>query len=178
MALNPAREAVEKAALHLRSLYTEPALNAAAALLADLYAAGVKHGISSLDWDAVTSLPDACLSVTRYQDSIPKTSANAVTLLDQLVDAFRVKGIDARRDVLNVLVPRHARSPKWGPAGTLSLAVTLNIDHGWGFVLAPARTSPVISVIGPHDVAGAEAVAELAWQIVTSVRPNPFRSRW
>jgi hypothetical protein len=177
MALSPARVAVGKAALNRGCLYTEPALDAAAALLADLLTAGINNGISPLEWDHVTSLPEACLSVTRYHDSIPQTPDGAVALLDQLVDAFHAKGIDAHRNVLYVVVPRHPRSPKWGPAGTLSLAVTLNVDHGWGLVLTPARWSPVISVIGPHDDTGVEAVAELAHQVVTSVRPDPFRNR-
>jgi hypothetical protein len=40
---------------------------AAADLLTELYTVGVAHGISPDDWEAVTSLPLACLDVTRAQ---------------------------------------------------------------------------------------------------------------
>ena len=40
---------------------------AAVDLLTELYAVGVAHGISPDDWEAVTSLPLACLDVTRAQ---------------------------------------------------------------------------------------------------------------
>ena len=40
---------------------------AAVDLLTELYAIGVAHGISPEDWEAVTSLPLACLDVTRAQ---------------------------------------------------------------------------------------------------------------
>ncbi len=40
---------------------------AAVDLLTELYAVGVAHGISPEDWEAVTSLPLACLDVTRAQ---------------------------------------------------------------------------------------------------------------
>jgi hypothetical protein len=36
-------------------------------LLTELYAVGVAHGIAPEDWAAVTSLPLACLDVTRAQ---------------------------------------------------------------------------------------------------------------
>lgn len=39
----------------------------AAALLAELYVEGVAHGVSPKDWEAVTSLPLACLEVCRVQ---------------------------------------------------------------------------------------------------------------
>ncbi|MBK5308319.1 MAG: hypothetical protein JJD92_16690 [Frankiaceae bacterium] len=38
---------------------------AAAALLADLYAAGLAHGITPDDWASVTALPGACWDVSR-----------------------------------------------------------------------------------------------------------------
>ena len=40
---------------------------AAVDLLTKLYAVGVAHGISPEDWEDVTSLPLACLDVTRAQ---------------------------------------------------------------------------------------------------------------
>ena len=40
---------------------------AAVDLLTELYTVGVAHGISPDDWEAVTSLPLACLDVTRAQ---------------------------------------------------------------------------------------------------------------
>ena len=41
--------------------------SAAADLLTELYAVGVAYGVSPQDWAAVTSLPLACLDVTRAQ---------------------------------------------------------------------------------------------------------------
>jgi hypothetical protein len=42
-----------------------PEVNAAARLLADLYTAGLTHGINPQEWDWVADLPDACWHASR-----------------------------------------------------------------------------------------------------------------
>lgn len=174
------RELVIAAAGRLVGVYTEPALDAAAGVLADVHAAGARHGIDPTVWAHTGNMPMACLlAVTSgYRSSIPQTSDEAVALLDEVAEALAGCGVPASRDVLRVMLPDiPGGSPTSGPAGARVVAVTITIDAGWALVAVRDGLSPVVSVAAPHDVAGAQAVARTALAIAAGDAPDPFRRR-
>ncbi|MGH4018118.1 MAG: hypothetical protein ACRDT0_02515 [Pseudonocardiaceae bacterium] len=169
MSTSPERGQVEAAAAALAGgLYTEPALAAAAALLADLYAAGARHGVAPTRWGGVTHLPQACVMVTGYRDTVPHTGQAAAVLLERLVEQLRGRGIDTARHALRVPVPVVA------PGELRRLAVTITLDAGWCLVWDVEGSSAVATVVAPHDAAGAAAVAEAVLAVARGQRPNPL----
>jgi hypothetical protein len=178
--IDPVAE-VRKAARRNRHFYTEDAIRKAAALLADLYEVGERHGVPRGGWDLVTGLPSAALEVVNpWKDEIPQTNAAGVEQLDQVVAALRSILVDepdrarrVERDVIRarVRVPRTDATP-WARH---DLAITLNRDNGWNFELYTDR-STVIGVTGPFGKDGAASVAELAVDVVAGRHGDLFTS--
>jgi hypothetical protein len=177
--INPAAE-VRAIASRRRRFYTTPALDQAAALLTDLYAAGERHGVTPDRWGWVADLAGAAVDVLDpWRGEIPQTPQAAVAQLDMVVDALRSILVDeperarrVERDVLRVRVPRSAATP-WARH---DLAVSLNRESGWDFLLYVDGPASVVGATGPFGKDGAAAIAELAIDVVAGEHGNKFRS--
>lgn len=143
-----------------------------------LDAAQASHGVTLADLDAVTDLPGAAVDVIggRYRRDIPQTPTDAVALLDAVATELGQLGIPTVRDELVVPMPRGEHTPVWGRSGRAQLAVTIDINGGWGAILLDEMTtrSPVVGVVAPYSTAGAEAVARLTMEVNDGERENPF----
>ena len=158
-------------------LYTAPALREAAALLADLYAAGEGHGVRAGDWAAQgADLPGLALNAVtaRHRRGYAALSPHRVEELYRRMERELAKaGIAPEgRYKGRVLLPRFARTPPWGWSGEAALTVGFSGGDGWTLQLAQERT-PVIDVVAPAEAAVAELVAE----ILTGGREDPLSPR-
>jgi hypothetical protein len=171
---------VRAAARRNRHFYTEPAIRRAAALLADMYAAGESYGVTPDRWGWVANLPAAAIDVIKpRQDEIPQTPAAAVEQLDQVVAALRSILADdperarrVERDVLRVRVPRSDATP-WARH---DLAISLDRVSGWVFLLYVDGPASVVGATGPFGKDGAAAIAELAIDVVNGLHGNKFQT--
>ena len=174
------REAVVDAARHISRtvLYTAPVLDAAAALLADVWSAAAKHGVRSADLDVAYK----CLEVVAKQQrgTIPQSEWDAEELLAELVKEFTNLGVTATLDGETglVLIPRGPGTPPWSNVqGLCSLGVTMISEDtlgGWHLGLDSPGTY-LVGVAASHDRAGAAAVAQLAVELNAGRRGNPFK---
>lgn len=153
-------------------------LDAAAALLVDLWAAAEKHHVGPADLDVAFKCLEAV--ARRQRGTIPQTEWDAEQLLAGLMDEFATLGVTTTFDAEKglVLIPRGPSTPEWSNAqGPCALAVTVTIEDtlgGWELGLDAPGTY-VISIAAPCDRAGAAAVAQLAIEINEGHRGNPFR---
>lgn len=179
--LDPHRAVAEAAGHSRNQLYTAPVLGAAAALLADVWAAGERHGVRPDGWDVAFRCLEAI--EPRWRTGRPQTVPEAQALLEVLVAEFAVLGVAATLDTEQglVLIPRGPSTPTWGydPAyeQVPQLAVTVaigDLDGGWNLALN-RRWTVMIGIAAPCDRAGAGAVAQLAVEINEGRRGNPFR---
>jgi hypothetical protein len=161
------------------TVYTAPALEEAAALLAGLYAAGEGHGIDPDDWAGQgTDLPGIALrAVTnRYRRAHARHSSDRLRALHQCLEAALTKAGVAPVGVYRgrMVLPRFDSTPPWGWSGEAALTVGFYIGDGWTLELAQERT-PVIDVVAPTET----AVAELVADILTGRHPTPpFPRPW
>ncbi|MQA14681.1 MAG: hypothetical protein GEV09_11055 [Pseudonocardiaceae bacterium] len=164
------RREVEQAAAGLAGLYTEPVLDQAAALLADLYAAGDRHGVAPSEWGGVTHLPQACVMVAhpRYRDTAPQTGEQAAALLDELAAALTARGVPATRDGLQVTLARDCAA---------GLSITIVHRSGWALISGAAHSGPVITIYATHDADGAAAVADAVIAVARGQRLDPLSRR-
>jgi hypothetical protein len=177
------RQTVVEATRHTSGtlLYTAPVLDAAAALLADVWAAAEKHDVRPADLDVAFR----CLEATtrRQRGGIPQTVEEAQALLRVLVEEFAEVGVTAtfRPDSGAVVLARGPGTPTWGydrPGDTppaLSVTVCVGeLDGGWNLAL-DRRGTRMVDVAAPCDRAGAAAVARLAIEVNAGRRRgNPF----
>jgi hypothetical protein len=182
MAMHGPRHAVDTAARRTSRtvLYTAPVLDTAAALLADLWAAGERCGVRSEHLNVAY----VCLEAIRLQwrTGTPQTVEEVHTLLRGLVEEFATRGVTARFDTELgwVVIPRGPATPTWGYDRSYEqppcLAVTVPIgwtDGGW-YLTLDLRGARVIDIAAPCDGAAA-AVAQLAIEINAGRCGNPFR---
>lgn len=178
------RQAIETETRHTATtlLYTAPVLDTAATLLADLWTTGERHGVAPSDLQVAF----ACLEATRprWRTGGPESIDEAQALLRELVDEFATLGVTATVDpeMGLVVLPRGADTPTWGynhpadpPPPHLAVTATIGqLDGGWDLVLN-RRGMPMVEVAAPCDRTGVAAVAQLAIQVNTGQRGNPFR---
>lgn len=161
------------------TVYTDPVLKEAAALLADLYAAGDGHGIRPDDWTGQgTGLPDIALrAVTaRYRRAHCRHDTDQIKAMHR-----RLEGALADAGIASVgvyrgrmVLPRLDATPQWGWSGEAALTVGFHAGEGWTLELAQERT-PVIDVVAPTEA----AVAELVADVLAARRPAlPFPGPW
>lgn len=183
MAVLDARQAVVEAARHTRStlLYTEPVLDAAAALLADVWAAAEKHGVRPAEFDVAFR----CLETTarRHRGGNPQTVEEARALLAVLVEEFAELGVTVtfKDETGSVVLERGPETPTWGydwpgeiPPALSVTACIGELDGGWNLAL-DRRGTLMVDVAASCDRAGAAAVARLAIECNAGRRGNPFR---
>jgi len=168
------RHAIEAAARSTARtlLYTAPVLDGAVALLADLWAAGERHGVHPDQLDVAY----ACLEAIRprWRTGFPQTVEEALALLRVLVEEFATLGVTAQldTDLARVLLPRGPSTPTWGydhpadpPAPQLAVGVAIGeLDGGWDLGLN-LRGTRMVDVAALCDRAGAAAVARLAIEV-------------
>ncbi|SEG53931.1 hypothetical protein SAMN04489712_106126 [Thermomonospora echinospora] len=173
----PDKEVAAASRTSSTTVYTVPALDEAAALLADLYAAGDGHGILPDDWAGPgADLPGIALRVVaaRYRRAHSRRSAREVEAMYKRMKAALSEtgvtpvGVHKGRIVL----PRLDTTPPWGWSGEAALTVGFYPGDGWTLELAQART-PVIDVVAPTEA----AVAALVADILTGRRSDPLFPR-
>lgn len=176
------REIEQAATRHPGYLYTTAALDAAAALLADVYGAASRHGVRKDAWPRVADLPDACLSVMGAQIADRRArldQAGAVALLAQTAFDLRGRGIAGRHvgDSHTMLVPHTAPMAALGVPDGAGLVLTLTKADGW--YLTPQGGGIAVRIIAPFDLPGATHVAALLAGLTTghTARPDLFTRR-
>lgn len=171
--LRIARETVESVATERRktTLYSEPALTRAAALLADMWDAGERHGVPRAKWSWVSDLGSSVLDVIDFGEP-PQTGEEAKRLIDAeyaaLVDRLDATAV-VRRDLFSISLD----PPTTGIAPTRSTyfpahsRVTLMLDRevGWGVCIPAATGSRHIRIAAPFDDATAAAVADIVVKV-------------
>lgn len=179
-----ARDAVAKKTRATSAiLYTQPVLDAAATLLADLWTTGQRHGVQPDKLDVAFTCLDAMKP--RWYTGIPRTVDEAQALLRVLVEEFAALSVhDTTFNTESglVLLPRWPTTPTWGydhpadpPAPQLAVTATIGeMDGGWDLALN-MRHSRAVTVAAPCDRAGAAAVARLAIDVNKGMWHNPFR---
>ncbi|MFE7442371.1 hypothetical protein ACFU7X_18190 [Streptomyces chartreusis] len=175
--------AVEKASASLRSFHVPSILEEAAALLADLWAAGEKHGVPPKEWGWAVNLASGALEVisSRYtQTPDPeRTNEQVFALQRDLIEALTSTeiGLTARLGSrAMVIVDRLPETPRGGFHGDANLAVGLYTNGGWDISM-DADGASVLSIVAPATKAGASQVAEIVRAVARGEHGNPFRSR-
>jgi hypothetical protein len=174
---NIAHRQVVRAASHPHVLYTQPAIEAATALLEDWLRAAAVHEVPAVYRPELASqlASTALQAVTApYRATIPDQD-RAIVLLDAVATILRGRGVDSGRDGFEVPVPRTPTSPAWGPTGTSRLLITCT-DAGWGLTL-DMPGSLVVDVEASHDPDSATAVVDLALAVVRGELGDPFKAR-
>ncbi|KAA2244134.1 hypothetical protein F0L68_41340 [Solihabitans fulvus] len=179
--LDPRRAVAEATRYSGSVLYTATVLDRAAALLADVWAAGERHGVRPDGWDVAFRCLEAITPT--WRTGIPQTVRDAQSLLEVLVEEFAALGVTATLDAGQglVLIPRGPSTPTWGYDRDYEqppqLAVTVaigDLDGGWDLALNLKR-SVMVGIAAPCDRAGAAAVAQLVIECNAGRRGNPFR---
>ncbi|MEW1551289.1 hypothetical protein [Streptomyces tsukubensis] len=173
--------AVEKAATGLRELYAPSVLDEAAALLADLWAAGGRHGVGRSEWGWAVDLASGALSVIarRYTDAPDpeRTGDQVLALRRDLVEALNSPetGLSARPGSRTMtVVDRLPATPRGGLHGDASLVVGIYANGGWDISMN-AHGATVVTIAAPATTAGAAEVAALVRAVARGERGNPFR---
>lgn len=177
-----AHAAVEKAATSLRTLYVPSVLDQAAALLADLWASGGRHGVERKEWDWAVNLAGGALEViasryTRTPD--PERAGEQVFALRQdLIAALTSAeiGLSARPGPQTMtVVDRLPETPRGGYHGDADLVVGIYANGGWD-ISFHAEGATVVSIAAPATKAGAGEVAALVRAVARGELGNPLRS--
>jgi len=153
------------------TVYADAVLREAAALLADLYAAGDGHGIGPGDWDGLgADLPGLALRAVAGRHRRARSASRVRAGRERMAEALAAAGIAPVGVYQGRLVlPRLAATPPWGWSGEAALTVGCYAgDGGWTLELAQERT-PVIDVVAPSET----AVAELVADVLTGRRADP-----
>ncbi|MEU5164307.1 hypothetical protein AB0G74_32465 [Streptomyces sp. NPDC020875] len=174
--------AVEKAATGLRELYAPSVLGEAAALLADLWAAGGRHGVGPGEWGWAADLAAGALSVIarRYTDAPDpeRTGDQVFALRRDLIEALTSTGtgLSARPGLRTMtVVDRLPGTPRGGLNGDASLVVGIYANSGWDISMN-AHGAAVVSVAAPASTAGAAEVAAIVRAVARGELGNPFRN--
>lgn len=89
---------------------------AAARLLAELYATGLEHGITPQDWAAVTALPGACWDAARALDRSQQLAAERARSMTGRLPFAPGSAVQTHRDADDVPRMRlHVVAPPVGP---------------------------------------------------------------
>lgn len=164
-------------------VYTGPVLQSAAELLLALTDAAAGRGIDMTgykggEWSR--RLAGTALDMAESQIPAPDldTPDAASALLDLVAEKLQSRGIAAqRRGWEGVVLPRSEHTPRWGADGIDRLVVTITIDRGWVLALDRPRMSPVVTVVGACNEAGADAMLDVAIDANEGVIGNVFAGR-
>ncbi|MEV0306495.1 hypothetical protein [Nonomuraea fuscirosea] len=156
------------------SLWTSSAFNTAVALLADLMAAGQRHGVAAVDWfdgrdhhlaQAVTA--GLIEAYARASQAVHLDNPLALLRTAAAAQELRVVESEEGEDSACVVLARQPETPAWGPDGNLPLVVALTReDSAWWMngpaawtwhiraylapgVTVPAHTTPCAYVVAP-----------------------------
>ena len=72
-------------------------------------------------------------------------------------------------------LPRIDTTPAWGAFASCPLAVTVDIERGWGLVIDQPTGSPVVELVGRCDESGIDAMLDLAMIVNDGNYGNIFR---
>lgn len=115
---------------------------------------------------------------TRQSQLRPRTPEKAAAVLRRVGERLAARGvIAAASDGQCVVLPRADSTPQWGAYAPPCLAITIDIERGWGLIIDQPSLSPVIDVVGRCDDAGIEAMLDLVLAINTGVYGNIFGPR-
>jgi hypothetical protein len=177
--------AVQKAASSLRALYAPSVLDQAGALLADLWAAGGRHGVEPKEWGGAADLASGALEVvanrySRAPDPV-RTPEQTTALCQDLVTALTSAeiGLTVRPNPRKhwAIVERLPETPRGGRDGDASLLVGIYSNAGWDITMN-ADGAPVVSIAAPAapaTTAGAAEVAAIVRAVARGELGNPFR---
>lgn len=162
----PLRTRIHRAAARRRALYTAPALDLAAEMLADLHDAGARHGVDPDAWAMVGDLPGGCVNIVRsvwkpHRAELSK--ARMVALLGAAAERLRELGHPAERRRDRIELEVRDTTPTRGPLDMRwPLHVALTRDGGWelgcGATSGPMRAP--VPIEAPYTIDGARAVAD------------------
>ncbi|MFF3256487.1 hypothetical protein ACFYWP_37150 [Actinacidiphila glaucinigra] len=177
-----AATAIRKVAASGLVLYAPSVQDEAASLLADMWAAGERHGVSPKDWAWAVSLPNASLEViaSRYINA-PESNRSidqVLTLLRDLTEALTSPeiGLTARLGPrASVVVGRLPETPRGGYHGDADLVVGLYTDGGWDLSFDHPMAG-IVRIAAPASKAGAHEVAAIVRAVARGELGNPFRS--
>jgi hypothetical protein len=167
-------------------LYTEQALDRAAALLEELYTAAARHGLTVDDFQ-LSGLAGPALHAVRTQwmnGGPPARTPQQRDLLGQLAEALTAAGLTAtlrtEQDFPYVAVARTPGMPALGPDGTASIWVGLGGDEphkatGWTTAVDLRAFSPGCDIVASYDPAGVTAVTDVITAFAAGRLHNPFR---
>ncbi|MEV0710210.1 hypothetical protein [Nocardia aurea] len=179
-----ARVLVEQVDRRRRSaICTAPVLDAATELLATWCGtvAGLDPGTpdDSLCGEWAQRLAVIALEIvgTRQARLRPRTPEKAAALLGRVVECLAVRGVVTTTGGQCVVVPRADSAPRWGAYAPPCLAITIDIERGWGLIIDQPSLSPVIDLVGRCDDTGIEAMLDLVLAIDTGAHGNIFGLR-
>jgi hypothetical protein len=179
--IDQARQAVVKSTVHNSYdlyLYAGPVIDAAAALLADLWSTAARHQVASKQLDIAYTCLDAV--ARQHRADVPQTEQDAARLLNAVVAELNALGVAAVTDdqLGMAVLPRTEETPSWGYSEPLNLGVVTDYgsDGGWGLALQ-VRGAAVRNVVATFDEDGVAAVARLAVAVNAGRLGNPFRFR-
>lgn len=167
-------------------LYTEQALDRAAAVLEALYAAAARHGLTVDDF-RLSGLASPALHAVRTQwmtGGPPARTPQQRDLLDQLAAALTEAGLTAtmrtEQDFPYVAVARTPAMPALGPDGAASIWVGLGGDEphratGWTTAVDLRAFAPGCDIVASYDPAGIAAVTDVITAFAAGHLRNPFR---
>lgn len=166
-------------------LYTDLALDRAAALLADLYATAERHGLTRNDFRLAGLASSAIHAVRTQWATAGPPAPDCRPLLDQLAAALTERGLTARviaePEVAYVAIGRTDTMPPLGPDGRATIWVGVTGDYpdrstGWSSAVdLPGGGAPGCEIVASYDAVGVAAVADaLAAFAAGKARNNPF----
>lgn len=169
-----------------RTLYTEQALDRAAAVLEELYAAAERHGLTYDDFRLSGLAGPAIYAVrVQWQAAGPPAGTKALRgLLDSLAAALTERELTANLQTEHgmpyLAVARTAAMPPLGPNNRASIWVGLTGDDpdrgtGWSAAVDLPRGGPGCDIVASYDEAGVAAVADAIAAFAEGRVPNPFR---
>jgi len=172
--------AARTAARRLIAFHTTGLIEEAAALYADMLAAGELRDVAASDWGSVTDLPSACLSVVgtverrrwRRRDALDETGRWLGAVAACLTELGARPAVDSRPSSGAVTIAREPDTPRLGPGKPVRrVALILYADDGW--TLGPSEFGGVIHFLEARhgDLAAdpglAAEVADVAWGVLT-----------
>lgn len=166
------RALVRRAAARWRaSLVTEPVVEEAGELLADLWDMLEARGVLATDLEV--DLADAMLDgvTAKLRRSRPDTAEKAAPLLTAFAARMTELGQPTTHDpgLIDVDLPHLPTTPVRYP-----LVVSLSYSGGWDMFARTGGRSPVVMICAPFTVDGARAVADLAAAVNRGELGNPL----
>lgn len=168
----PYRDLIRRRAGSTVSLITDPIIEQAGELLADIVRAGERHGVTLDDWAGATSQPAACLDVLtrRWYGDASVSRQKCVDLLDVFRARLDEAGYPSTLRAENYCVELRDAPP--GERWPLRLLID---SQGWSVQRAvPHLTFGLAAyVFAPPDERGARAVADAVGEIMRGERSMP-----